>query len=190
LTEGARPQLDPLLDILGPLVLSFRELPFPTVCALEGPAVGVGMSLALCADLRVVARSASLIPGYLRLGASLDGGLSWSLTAAVGGARAMSIVLRNERLGPDRLMALGLAEEIVDDGEAVSGALALLERLGPIAPLALTRVRSLVDSAAALPLRQQLDRERTLITELWESADYHEGVTAFLEKRAPRFAGN
>jgi 2-(1,2-epoxy-1,2-dihydrophenyl)acetyl-CoA isomerase len=189
LSGDARTALNPLLDLLDPLILRLRQLPFPTVAALEGPAVGVGMSLALATDLRVAGRSASLIPGYLRIGASPDGGLSAALCQAVGGARALSLLVRNHQLKADELLSLGLIEEVSDDGKAEAAAVALLSGLGPLSPLALIRSRALIETAWSSSLREQLAHERRCITELWDSSDYKEGVTAFLEKRSPDYTG-
>jgi 2-(1,2-epoxy-1,2-dihydrophenyl)acetyl-CoA isomerase len=189
LSGDPRAVLNPLLDLLDPLILRFRQLPFPTVAALEGPAVGVGMSLALATDMRVAGRSASLIPGYLRIGASPDGGLSAALCRAIGGARAISLLIRNHQLKADELLSLGLIEEIADDGNAEAAAVAFLDGLGPISPLALTRSRALIETAWSSSLEEQLAHERRCITELWDSSDYKEGVTAFLEKRSPDYTG-
>jgi 2-(1,2-epoxy-1,2-dihydrophenyl)acetyl-CoA isomerase len=189
LSGDPRAALDPLLDLLDPLVLRFRQLPFPTVAALEGPAVGVGMSLALATDMRIAGRSASLIPGYLRIGASPDGGLSAALSRAVGGARALSLLIRNHTLKAEELLSLGLVEQVADDGSAETASVQLLADLGPISPMALTRARALIDTAWSSSLEVQLAHERTCITELWDSSDYKEGVTAFLEKRPPIYTG-
>jgi 2-(1,2-epoxy-1,2-dihydrophenyl)acetyl-CoA isomerase len=189
LSGDPRAALDPLLDLLEPLVLRFRQLPFPAVAALEGPAVGVGMSLALATDLRVAGRSASLIPGYLRIGTSPDGGLTAALSRAVGGARALSLLIRNHTLKADELLSLGLIEQIADDGSAEAESVRLLAGIGPISPMALTRSRALIDTAWSSSLEAQLAHERACITELWDSSDYKEGVTAFLEKRPPIYTG-
>jgi enoyl-CoA hydratase/carnithine racemase len=181
--------LGPVLDVLTELVLRLRRVPFPTASAVEGPAVGVGMSLALATDLRVVARSAFFLPAYLRIGASPDGGLSATLTRAVGGARALSLLIRNQRVRAADLMALGLADESTEDGDAVPAAAGLLARVPPVPPLALVRTRSLIDGSWLASLADQLEAERTAIAELWKSEDYVEGVRAFLEKRSPRFVG-
>jgi 2-(1,2-epoxy-1,2-dihydrophenyl)acetyl-CoA isomerase len=189
LSGDPRAVLDPLLDLLDPLILRFRQLPFPTVSALEGPAVGVGMSLAMATDMRIAGRSASLIPGYLRIGASPDGGLSAALCRAVGGARAVSLLIRNHQLKTEELLSLGLIEQIADDGAAEAASVAFLDGLGPISPMALTRARALIETAWSSSLEVQLAHERQCITELWDSSDYKEGVTAFLEKRSPDYTG-
>lgn len=189
LAGDARKALDPIMDVLPAIVVGLRDLPVPSVAALEGPAVGVGMSLALATDLRIAGRSASLIPGYLRVGGSPDGGFSTFAARSMGSARALSTLIRNRRLRADELADLGLVEEVVDDGGAVDAAVDLLAGLAPVAPLALEHSRRLLETAWALPLEDQLDRERAAITELWDSADYREGVAAFLEKRPPRYTG-
>jgi 2-(1,2-epoxy-1,2-dihydrophenyl)acetyl-CoA isomerase len=190
LSGDPRATLDPLLDLLDPLILRFRQLPFPTVAALEGPAVGVGMSLALATDMRIAGRGAVLIPGYLRIGASPDGGLSAALSRAVGGARALSLLIRNHTLRAEELLSLGLIEQITDEGSAEAASVELLRSLGPVSPMALTRARALIDSAWSSSLEVQLAHERRCITELWDSSDYKEGVTAFLEKRPPLYTGS
>jgi len=189
LAGDPRAALDPIMDVLPAIVVGLRDLPVPSVCALEGPAVGVGMSLALATDMRVAGRSASLIPGYLRVGGSPDGGFSTFAARSMGSARALSTLIRNRRLGAEELAGLGLVEEVVDDGGAVDAAVGLLAGLPPVAPLALKHARRLMETAWALPLEDQLDRERAAITDLWASADYREGVTAFLEKRPARYTG-
>lgn len=189
LAGDPRAALDPIMDVLPAVTVGLRDLPVPSICALEGPAVGVGMSLAMAADMRVAGRSACLIPGYLRVGGSPDGGFSTFAARSMGSARALSTLVRNRRLGAEELAGLGLVEEVVDDGDAVAAAVELLAALPPVAPLALRHARRLMETAWALPLEDQLDRERAAITELWGSADYREGVAAFLEKRPPRYTG-
>jgi 2-(1,2-epoxy-1,2-dihydrophenyl)acetyl-CoA isomerase len=185
--QGDPTPLATLVDTLHPLIRRLREAPFPIVAALEGPVVGAGMGLALAADLRVAARSATLVPGYMRIGTSPDGGVSAFLTRALGGPRTLSLLLRNRRLGAEDMLALGLAEEVVDDGEAVAAAHALAASVANTSSAALLQTRSLIDSATTLSLSDQLDRERELVSRMWGADDFREGVSAFLEKRSPRF---
>lgn len=178
-----------LVDTLHPLIGKIRALPFPVVAALEGPAVGAGMGLALAADLRIAARSAKLVPGYFGIGASPDGGVSYFLTRALGSARAVALVLRNRPLGADELLGSGLAEAVVDDGQALEAARQLATEVAGTPPLALLRLRRLADSATTADLGAQLDHERRLVSELWPTRDFREGVAAFLERRRPEFTG-
>lgn len=188
--EGdAEAVLTPLVDALHRVVRRLRDAPFPVVAALEGPAVGAGMGLALAADVRVAGRSAVLIPGYFGIGASPDGGVSYFLTRAAGGARAAAAILRNRTLDAAELAAWGLVEEVVEDGQALKASLELAARLASVPPLALVRLRRLVDAATTHGLVDHLDLEKQLVAELWPTADFREGVGAFVERRKPQFEG-
>lgn len=187
---NAAATLGPLVESLHRVIRHLRTLPMPVVAALEGPAVGAGMGLALAADLRVAGRSALLIPGYFAIGASPDGGVSYFLTRALGGTRAASLILRNQPLTAQDLLDSGLAEEVVDDGAAVAAATDLAASVAGSPPLALLRMRTLVDSATTNDMATQLDRERDLVAELWATTDFREGVGAFLERRRPTFTGS
>lgn len=178
-----------LVDTLHPLIRKIRALPMPVIAAVEGPAVGAGAGLALAADLMVVAASAKLIPGYFGIGASPDGGVSYFLTRALGAARTTSLVIQNRPLGADELVAAGLAESKVEDGQALESALELARRVAGTPPLGLLRLRQLVDMATTQSLDAQLDLERQLVAELWYTRDFREGVGAFLERRPANFTG-
>ena len=182
--------LAPLVDTLHSLIKEMRQLPFPVIAAVEGPAVGAGMGLALAADVRVVAASAIFLPGYMAIGASPDGGTSYFLTRSLGGARAASLYLRGKPLTSETLAAVGLADEIVDDGEALSAAEGVAQELAGTPPLALVRMRALIDRATTQSLNAHLDEERHLVAELWPTHDFREGVGAFLERRKPTFEGH
>jgi 2-(1,2-epoxy-1,2-dihydrophenyl)acetyl-CoA isomerase len=182
--------LAPLVDALHDLIKAMRALPFPVVAAVEGPAVGAGMGLALATDVRVIATSAIFLPGYMAIGASPDGGTSYFLARSLGGARAASAYLRGKPLPSELLAAAGLADEVVEDGEALSTAEGVAQELAGTPPLALVRMRTLVDRAPTQSLDAQLDLERDLVAELWPSHDFREGVGAFLERRRPTFEGH
>lgn len=183
--------LTPLVDGLHRSIRTLRGLPVPLVAAVEGPAVGAGLGLALAADLRVVATDARLVPGYSAIGSSPDGGVSYFLTRMLGPARAVRILLDNQALDSGAATALGLADEVVANGAAVEAAVRTAERLGAAtAGQALLRLRALVDASTTQGLSDQLDLEQRLVSELWETHDFREGVTAFLERRPPRFSGS
>lgn len=181
--------LTPLVAGLHASLLRLRALPVPIVAAVEGPAVGAGFGLALAADLRVVAAGARFVPGYLAIGASPDGGVSYLLTRMIGSARAMSLILTNRAVPADEAVQLGLAETVVDDGSALAAAHALAARLAGTAPLALLRVRELIDRSTEHGFGDHLGLEQQRVTELWDTADFVEGVGAFVQRRKPTFRG-
>lgn len=181
--------LEPLVTELHETIRVVRNSPFPVVAAVEGFAVGAGMGLALAADARIVDEQAQLVPGYFGIGASPDGGVSYFLTRALGAARATSLILHNRPLGATALHDHGLAEEIAPSGEAVPRAVEHAAQLTTVPPLALVRMRRLVDEATTHGMSDQLDRERELVAELWQTHDFREGVSSFVERRTPTFTG-
>ncbi|MFD7407821.1 enoyl-CoA hydratase/isomerase family protein [Streptomyces sp. NPDC059866] len=182
--------LKPLVSGLHDSIKRLRDLPVPLVAAVEGPAVGAGLGLALTADLRVLGKGARLIPGYMGIGSSPDGGVSYFLTRMLGSARAASLLLRNRPVTADEAIALGLADSVAEQGSATEAAQQLAATLTGTPPLALLRVRELVDRATLLGLEEQLDLEQQRVTELWDTHDFTEGVRAFLERRKPEFRGD
>ena len=181
--------LGPMVSGLHTIVARLRALPMPVVAAVEGAAVGGGMGLALAADLRVVGRSALFVPGNLALGASPDGGVSYFLTRALGGARATSTLLLNEPLDAPTLLAHGLVSAVVDDGDALAGAIALARRVAGVSPGSLLATRRLVDLAPTQDLVQHLASEEREFRSLWNRAEFKEAVSAFVERRRGRPAG-
>lgn len=165
-----------------------RSLPVPVVAAVEGAAVGAGMGLALAADLRVVGRSAVFVPGYLAIGATPDGGVSYFLTRALGGPRATAVLLQNQPLQAEALLEAGLAQEVVDDGLTLVAGTALAQRVAASVPAtSLLAARRLVDQATTQGLDAQLAAEEREFRAVWGGSDFREGVTAFLERRPPNF---
>jgi 2-(1,2-epoxy-1,2-dihydrophenyl)acetyl-CoA isomerase len=189
LAGDPHPVLTPLVDGLHGTIKRLRGLPVPLIAAVEGPAVGAGMGLALAADLRVLGQGARLVPGYMGIGASPDGGVSYFLTRMLGTARATSLLMRNQPVCAEAAVALGLAEKAVPDGAATAAAQELAAALAGMPPLALVRVRELLDRATTLGLAEQLDLEQRRVTELWGTHDFTEGVRSFLERRPADFLG-
>jgi 2-(1,2-epoxy-1,2-dihydrophenyl)acetyl-CoA isomerase len=186
--DGVVAGLQPLVQALHAMIRQMRSMSVPVVAAVEGSAVGAAFALALSADLRVVARGARFVPGYLRIGASPDGGMSWLLTRALGGARAASLLLRNRPLTGEDAYQLGIADELTDDGSALDRARELAVEVAGASPMALRHLRELTAMATVHPLDQHLDLEEERLMEIWRGPDFAEGVGAFLEKRRPNFA--
>lgn len=172
-----------------PLLRRMRDLPVPTVAAVNGPAAGVGMSFAITCDLILASEKAYFFQAFRHIGLVPDGGATWLLPRIVGWKRAMELSLLGERLPADKAQDWGLVnrvcapEALMDEAMALAGALAN----GPTRALSLTRAaywQSLENGYEA-----QLEVERTYQREAGRTTDSVEGVMAFLEKRPAKFEG-
>jgi 2-(1,2-epoxy-1,2-dihydrophenyl)acetyl-CoA isomerase len=172
-----------------PLVRLLRGLPKPVVCAVNGIAAGAGANVALACDLVLAARSASFVQSFSRLGLVPDSGGTYFLPRLVGTARAMGLALLGEKLSAEDAERWGLIWKAVDDDKLLAQANALARALaaGPTKGYGL--VKRAIYASAGNSLEAQLDLERDLQRDAGSSADYREGVSAFMEKREPRYQG-
>jgi 2-(1,2-epoxy-1,2-dihydrophenyl)acetyl-CoA isomerase len=172
-----------------PLVRRLRELPKPVVCAVNGVAAGAGANLALACDIVLAARTASFVQSFARIGLVPDAGGTWILPRLVGSARAMGLALLGEKLSAEQAGEWGLIWKVVDDAKLAEESLSLAKALadGPTKGYGLTKKAMRASSINSLDA--QLELERDLQREAGYSEDYREGVTAFKEKRPPRFKG-
>ncbi|MDA0160318.1 enoyl-CoA hydratase-related protein [Solirubrobacter ginsenosidimutans] len=179
-----------LRAVSNPTILALRQMPKPVVAAVHGPAAGIGCSLALACDLIVAAESAYFLVAFSRIGLTTDGGASQFLATRVGHARAFRIALLAERIAAPDAHAWGLIDHVAPDDAHAAAVDDLVARLaaGPTSAYAATK-RAL--NAVLYPnLEQQLELEATLQTQRGRSADFAEGVAAFVEKRTPAFTGS
>ncbi|MEY5098038.1 MAG: hypothetical protein RJA36_757 [Pseudomonadota bacterium] len=172
-----------------PLVMRLANLRVPTIAAVNGIAAGAGASLALACDIVVAARSAAFLQAFSKIGLVPDTGSTWFLPQRVGMARAMGLALLADKLPADKAAEWGLIWAAYADEEFAAKVDALAEQLAAMPTRALVRTRQLMHAAPSHTLEQQLSMEGGFMRELSRSADFAEGVSAFLEKRAPRFTG-
>jgi 2-(1,2-epoxy-1,2-dihydrophenyl)acetyl-CoA isomerase len=172
-----------------PLVLTLRNLPLPVVCAVNGVAAGAGANIALACDLVIAAKSASFVQAFCRIGLVPDSGGTFFLPRLVGTARAMGLALLGDKLSAQQAADWGLIWKCVEDGDLAGTTDALLAQLALAPTKGLAATKRALNASANATLEEQLDRERDLQRELGFSADYREGVAAFLDKRAPCFTG-
>src|SRR5208282_3512993 len=168
-----------------PLVLTLQELPMPVIAAVNGVAAGAGANIALACDLVVAARSASFVQAFSKLGLVPDSGGTWTLPRLVGNARALGLTLLGQKLTAEQAAQWGMIWQCVDDAELGPTVDALAEQLALAPTRGLAATKAAIRGAWQRGLAQQLDVERDAQRELGRSADYAEGVAAFIEKRAP-----
>jgi 2-(1,2-epoxy-1,2-dihydrophenyl)acetyl-CoA isomerase len=172
-----------------PLVLSLRNLAMPVIAAVNGVAAGAGANIALACDIVIAARSASFVQAFSKLGLIPDSGGTWFLPRLVGDARAMGLTLLGNKLPAEQAAAWGLIWQCVEDAE-LAGTVDAMARQFAVAPTrGLAATKNALQRSWENTLEEQLDVERDVQRELGRSSDYVEGVTAFTEKRSPRFTG-
>ena len=172
-----------------PLVKALRALPLPVICAVNGVAAGAGANLVLACDLVIAARSASFVEPFCRLGLVPDTGGTYFLPRLIGHARATALAMLGEKLSAEQAEAWGLIWKCVDDEQLAAQTDALARHLATAPTLGLARTKQALQASGLNTLDAQLDLERDFMRELGRSADYREGVAAFLDKRMPRFTG-
>jgi enoyl-CoA hydratase/carnithine racemase len=175
------------IEALHSWIDTIRAFPKPVIAAVEGAAAGAGFSLALACDFVVAARDAVFAASYSNVALSPDGGLSWHLGGALPRQLASQWLMLGERLDPARLHALGLVNQITESGQALTGALALAERLNARAPNALASIKELLGEARGATLAAQLSQERDHFVRNLHHANAGIGIAAFLAKEAPRY---
>ena len=190
LGEDGKPDvLTPLREVFNPLILLVRALPKPVIAAVNGPAAGIGCSLALAADLVVAAESAYFLLAFANIGLTLDGGASAFLAARVGHARAFELAFLGERLPAARALEWGLINRVVPDSELQAEAGTLAAQLAAGAPGSYASIKQTLGDRLYPGLERLLDDEAVLQQERARSADFMEGVVAFSQKRPPSFTG-
>ena len=175
------------VDLLHNWIEAIRTFPKPVIAAVEGAAIGAGLSLALACDLIVAARNAVFVMAYSNIALSPDGGGSWSLAHALPRQLAGELLLLGERIGAERLHALGVVNRLAESGLALADALLLAEQLSQRAPNALASTKELLGEARGNTLSQHLAAEREHLVRNLHHPNGGIGIQAFLNKQTPRY---
>lgn len=183
-------QLDDLAWISEfPLVLR-RQCEKPIVAGINGVAVGGGLSLALACDIRLMADDAYLLAGYPRIGASPDGGMTWTLSQAIGYEKTMRFLLENKTVTAAEALELGIVGEVVGRAKFAGRLQEYCQQLASISPITARLTKRTVGKATtAIDLESLLRLEISSIVRAFDSEDGREARQAFLEKRATQFKG-
>jgi 2-(1,2-epoxy-1,2-dihydrophenyl)acetyl-CoA isomerase len=179
-----------LRELFHPIITGIRTLEKPVIAAVNGPAVGIGCSLALACDLILAAESAYFQLAFVRVGLMPDGGSTAILPARIGKARAMEMALLAERVPAERALDWGLINAVHPDDQLMDVAGALAERLAAGPTRAYAAGKLALNHSLYPNLTEQLDLEAQGQHELFRTKDVIEGGLAFLEKRDPEFTGN
>jgi 2-(1,2-epoxy-1,2-dihydrophenyl)acetyl-CoA isomerase len=180
---------DLLRERYHPIIRGIRELPKPVVAAVNGPAVGIGCSLALACDLIWAAESAVFGLAFVNIGLVPDGGSTFLVPAAAGKARALEMALLGDPLPASRALEWGLINRVVPDAKLMEEARGLAGRLAQGPTLSYAQSKRALNNSVMKNMDEQLDLEADIQSQMTGSADFLEGITAFVQKREPDFKG-
>ena len=170
---------------LGPI----QTMPKPVISAINGPAAGIGMTLGISCDLRVMGEGAYLMSAFANIGLVPDGGLSWHLTQQLGYARAYQLAIEAEKIDAARALDFGLVNRVVPNEEVVSNALEWAQTLCQRAPISMAMTKKCFRAACDSGMRNAIQFEAMAQRTAMTTDDCREGITAMLEKRKPAFKG-
>jgi 2-(1,2-epoxy-1,2-dihydrophenyl)acetyl-CoA isomerase len=166
-----------------------HDMPKPTIAAMNGVAAGIGASLALSCDIRYAVPEASFVEAFVKIGLTVDGGATWLLPRLIGTGRALEMMYTGDPLGAEEAAGLGLVNRVVAPEELEPVVRSLAERLASGPRHALGAIKRSVNYAMHSTLEEAIEFEFHLQGVQMRYEDFREGVSAFLEKRQPRFQG-
>jgi len=172
-----------------PFLRRLRRLHCPIITAVNGPAAGAGMSIALMGDMILCARSSYFLQAFRRIGLVPDCGSTWLLPRLIGKARSVELSLMGERLPAEKALEWGLINRVYDDGALMDEAMKLARELAAGPTVALSLIRKLYWDSTENSFEEQLNLECESQRIAGATEDFKEGVTAFLEKRPAKFSG-
>ena len=175
------------IDAVHAAVINIRRMPKPVIASVRGASAGFGMSLVAACDLAIAAEDSVFSLAYCRIGASPDGGSTWTLPRMVGLKRAMELALLGDRISPQQASDYGLVNWVVPTAELDTKTAELAKRIVAGAADALARTKALLNESLGAQLEAQLAAEKSSFIAGVTGAEFSEGVSAFVEKRPARF---
>ncbi|MET3293029.1 UNVERIFIED_CONTAM: 2-(1,2-epoxy-1,2-dihydrophenyl)acetyl-CoA isomerase [Brevibacillus sp. OAP136] len=178
-----------LRERYNPMVLQFQKTEKPIVAAINGVAAGAGMSVALACDLRVISEKASLVNAFVNIGLVPDSGGCYFLPRIVGLGKALELAMLGEKITADEAYRIGLVNQVFPAEDFAEQALAYARKLASLPTKGIGLIKRTMYKGLQMDLEQTLEYEAYAQEIAGKTADYKEGVTAFIEKRAPFFTG-
>ena len=176
-------------EVLHQAIVDLRRIPYPVICAVNGPAAGAGFSLALACDIRIAANTAFFAPAYGRIGASPDGGMTYFLPRVVGPSKALELLLEDPNLSAEEAQELGLVSEVVGAEEVMQRARVKAEELAKKAPHYVRMAKLLTGVSLDNSITEHLQLERHGIADSMATEDLRNGVETFFGGGTPEFHG-
>jgi 2-(1,2-epoxy-1,2-dihydrophenyl)acetyl-CoA isomerase len=177
-------------ELLHQAIVDIRRIPYPVIAAVNGPAAGAGMSLALSCDIRIASEDAFFAIAYGRIGASPDGGMTYFLPRVVGPAKALELALNDPNLDAAGALDAGLVSEVVPAEELMPRAREKAEKLAAKAPYYVRMAKRLLHESIEHSLTDHLQTERHGIADSMATEDLRRGVAAFFAGEKPEFKGD
>ena len=181
------PLVEDLTSILHPLQVRMRTDPTILVAAINGAAAGGGLGLALACDARIASPQAKLASAFFKLGLSPDGGTTWLLPRLVGNQITKRFFFNDEIWSGEEALNVGAVDEVVPEKDLIERAVELAENWGSWANFSRSGTKQLLDASTSTFFQTQLEFEQALIIAASRTENFAEGVSAFLEKRGPKF---
>jgi 2-(1,2-epoxy-1,2-dihydrophenyl)acetyl-CoA isomerase len=179
----------PMGDTLHDGIMAIRNMPFPVIAEIQGACAGAGVSVALACDFAIASDKATFNTAYTKIGLSPDGGSTWFLPRMIGIKKTAELIMLSDMVNAETALQLGLVNRVVAADTLSMEVNLLAARLANGATLAYANAKRLLNKTFETPMRAHLDEEIRLFAECVKTADFKEGVTAFVEKRKPTFTG-
>ena len=186
-TQGHYAARRALIDRLNEMVRGVRACPCPVIASVEGGAAGAGAAIALACDMIFASKTAFLASSYVKIGLTPDAGTTVFLNAGVPRWLAAELLFTGDKIPATRLYDLGVVNHLADEGETLEAAMAMAKRLEAGPASAIMRAKNLLGGAASNSFDEQLEAEADNIAQALGGAEAKEGITAFIERRAPTF---
>ena len=187
--SGAIKELEPILRAGMQIVLRMRTMPQPVIAAIQGPAAGAGMNIALAADIRIAAEEASFGQNFAKAGLFPDYGGTFFLPQLVGPSRAAEMFYTGDMIDAQTALRMGLVNRVVPAAQLEAEVRALAQKIAQGPPIAIRAIKQTLFAGEREALERALEREGKNQMKCFSSEDCLEGIAAFFEKRPPRFRG-